>query len=102
MAVRRPKNTLAIRIDVADFGGSLGFHAPYLIASAQRFYAEPRGGFTFQPRDAQRRAKRGAEAPGQQTPLRRLLRGVGRRDRSLAVHRQLYRIASTTGHFDSY
>src|SRR5947208_4620020 len=47
-------------------------------ASAQRIYAEPRSGSTFQRRDAQRRTKRGAEAPGRRTPLRRLLRGVGR------------------------
>ena len=42
--------------------------------AAQRIYAEPRSGSTFQQRDAQR----GAEAPGQQTPLRRLLHGVSR------------------------
>src|SRR5881392_3007682 len=46
------------------------------IPSAHVSDAEPRSGSTFQPRDAQRRAKRGAEAPGQRTPLRRLLHGV--------------------------
>ena len=45
--------------------------------SGQRSLAEPRSGSTFQQRDAQRRAKRGAEAPGQRTPLRRLLPRVG-------------------------
>src|SRR5829696_5238159 len=35
---------------------------------------EPRGAFTRQQRYAQRRAKRGAEAPGQQTAPRRLQR----------------------------
>jgi hypothetical protein len=33
--------------------------------TAQRIYAEPRSGSTFQPRDAKRRAKRAAEAAGQ-------------------------------------
>ena len=46
--------------------------------AAQRTDAEPRSGSTFQRRDAQRRAKRGAEAPGQRAPLRRLLQRVGR------------------------
>src|SRR5262249_5012440 len=41
--------------------------------------AEPRSGSTFPPRDAQRRAKRAAEAAGQQAPLRRLLQRVRRR-----------------------
>jgi hypothetical protein len=52
--------------------------------------AEPRSGSTFQQRDAQRRAKRGAEAPGQRTPLRRLLQRVSRRpSRSTGPQRTL-------------
>src|SRR5262245_30473071 len=50
-------------------------HAP---GSAQRIDAEPRSGSTFQPRDPKGRAKRGAEAPGQRAPLRRLLQRVRR------------------------
>src|ERR1041385_3882805 len=38
---------------------------------------QPRALFSARLRDAQRRAKRGAEAPGQQTSVRRLLARVG-------------------------
>src|SRR5881397_3983625 len=47
------------------------------IAAAQRSFAQPPRAFTARQRDAQRRAKRGAEAPGQRTARGRLLRRVG-------------------------
>src|SRR5205807_10033726 len=48
------------------------------IPTAQRSFAQPRAAFTLQQRDAQRRAKRGAEAPGQRAAPRRLLPRVSR------------------------
>ena len=60
---------------------SLGFGE----RSAQRSFAQPLAAFTVQQRDAQRRAKRGAEAPGQRTAARRLLRRVRRRPAALKL-----------------
>src|SRR5256885_11212 len=50
-----------------------------VIASGQRSFAQPTRAFTFRQRDAKRRAKRGAEAPGQRTARGRLLRRVSQR-----------------------
>jgi hypothetical protein len=47
--------------------------------SGHRSFAQPTRAFTLRPRDAKRRAKRGAEATGQRTARGRLLRGVRRR-----------------------
>src|SRR5882724_6088056 len=46
------------------------------VPAAQRSFAQPLAAFTLRQRDAQRRAKRGAEAPGQRTARGRLLRRV--------------------------
>src|SRR5437764_13187462 len=52
--------------------------APLTIAFIERSFAQPPRAFTLRQRDAKRRAKRGAEAPGQRTARGRLLRRVGR------------------------
>jgi hypothetical protein len=56
--------------------------------SAHRSFAQPLAAFTLRQRDAQRRAKRGAEAPGQRTAASRLLRRVGQpRPRAVLIFR---------------
>src|SRR5437660_11097094 len=54
--------------------------------AAQRSFAQPHAAFTLRQRDAKRRAKRGAEAPGQRTAACRLLRRV----RPPVIRRQFF------------
>ena len=56
-------------LGLADLAQNLKSHeaedTAHEILTAQRSFTQPPRAFTFRQRDAQRRAKRGAEAPGQ-------------------------------------